>query len=201
MEFKLVVAGVGGQGILFATRLLEDAALAMGLPVIGAETHGMAQRGGSVLSHFKVGPFRSPMVRRGTADGLLGMNLQESYRNAGYLRPSGVAFLNCGGEEIAGSRVVERLRDRGVELWTYHADGAAMRLGSPALANVALLGCAAAHPRFPFEPDQIRAAIERVSPVRYRELNLTALDEGHAHGLLLAEGERSSTALPGRQPD
>ena len=105
-RFQLVVAGVGGQGILFATRLLEEAALARGLPVLGAETHGMSQRGGSVLSHFKVGPFRSPMVRRGTADCLLGMELTEAYRNAAYLRPGGLAILNCLPDAIEGSAVI-----------------------------------------------------------------------------------------------
>jgi len=192
-----VVAGVGGQGILFATRLLEDAALRLGLPVVGAETHGMAQRGGSVLSHFRVGPYRSPLVRRGSAHCLLGMNLAETCRQAAYVRPDGLAFINCKPGETDGSPVIGHLEERGVEVWTYDADGAAMRMGAPALANVGLLGCASAHPRFPFDLEQIHAAVERVSPARFKDLNLAALREGHEHGsTLIASAPAPGDAAP-----
>lgn len=181
VTFRLVVAGVGGQGILFTTRLLEEAALARGLPVLGAETHGMSQRGGSVLSHFKVGPFLSPMVRRGAADCLLGMELDEAHRHAAYVSPDGIAVINCA-PQAAGSPVLRRLEARGVEVWTEDADTIAMHLGVPTLANVALLGCALAHPAFPFTLPEIRAAVERRSPALYRDLNLRALEEGHELG-------------------
>jgi len=156
---------------------------------VGAETHGMAQRGGSVLSHFKVGPYRSPMVRRGSADCLLGMNLAETCRQAAYVRPGGLVLINCTPAETDGSPVLARLEERGVEVWSYGADADAMRRGAPALANVGLLGCASAHPRFPFDLEQIRGAVQRVSPARFKDLNLAALEEGHEHGLTLAAGE------------
>ena len=62
---QIVISGVGGQGVLFVTRLLAEAAIARGLPVLTSETHGMAQRGGSVVSHLKVGDFSSPLIRSG----------------------------------------------------------------------------------------------------------------------------------------
>jgi indolepyruvate ferredoxin oxidoreductase beta subunit len=182
VRFRLVVAGVGGQGILFATHLLEQAALGRGLPVLGAETHGMSQRGGSVLSHFKVGPFRGPLVRRGSADCLLGMTLDEAWRHAAYLRPGGFAVLNCDESALDGSPVAGRLREQGVEVWAESADAVAMRLGMPTLANVALLGCALAHPDFPFRLEEVRAAVEARSPARFLEPNLQALEEGHRLG-------------------
>ena len=182
VRFRLVVAGVGGQGILFATRLLEEACLRRGDPVIGAETHGMSQRGGSVVSHFKVGPYRSPMVVRGAADCLLGMAPDEAHRQAHFLRPGGLAVVNCDPAAIADSPVVARLRGRGSAVWAEDADAIAMELGAPALANVALLGCALAHPGFPFELEEVRAAVEAKSPARFQELNLRALEMGHALG-------------------
>ena len=70
---QLIISGVGGQGILFVTRLLAETAIAAGMPVLTSETHGMAQRGGIVISHLKVGEYTSPLVRPGQADGLLSL--------------------------------------------------------------------------------------------------------------------------------
>ena len=68
---QIVISGVGGQGVLFVTRLLAEAAILRGHAVFTTETHGMAQRGGTVLSHLKIGDFASPMIRPGQADGML----------------------------------------------------------------------------------------------------------------------------------
>ena len=182
VRFRLVVAGVGGQGILFTTRLLEEACIRRGDPVIGAETHGMSQRGGSVVSHFKVGPYRSPMVGRGAADCLLGMAPDEMYRQSGFLRPGGLAVVNADAAAIAESPVIARVQEQGGTVWAENADAIAMELGVTALANVALLGCAVAHRDFPFELEEIRAAVEAKSPARFQELNLRALEMGHVLG-------------------
>ena len=69
-QYQIVISGVGGQGVLFVTRLLAEAAIGKGLPVFTSETHGMAQRGGTVISHLKVGRFASPLIMPGAADGL-----------------------------------------------------------------------------------------------------------------------------------
>ena len=65
MKQQIIVSGLGGQGALTLTRLLAEAAAALGLPVITSETHGMAQRGGTVISMIKVGPFRGPLIPAG----------------------------------------------------------------------------------------------------------------------------------------
>ena len=66
---QVAISGLGGQGVLFLTRLLAETALDMGMDVISSETHGMAMRGGAVVSHLKVGgPFASPLIRAGQAD-------------------------------------------------------------------------------------------------------------------------------------
>ena len=61
---QIAITGRGGQGVLFLTRILSECALEMGLEVIASETHGMAMRGGSVISTLKVGPFRGPLDRK-----------------------------------------------------------------------------------------------------------------------------------------
>jgi len=65
---QVIISGVGGQGVLFVTRLLAEVAMRSGLEVMSSETHGMAQRGGIVVSHLKVGGFAGPLVRAGRAD-------------------------------------------------------------------------------------------------------------------------------------
>ena len=77
-DVKLILAGIGGQGVVFATRLLAQTAAAMGMPVLASETHGMSQRGGSVLAHLKLGGTESPLIRRGTADILLAFDRDEA---------------------------------------------------------------------------------------------------------------------------
>ena len=65
MKQQLIVSGIGGQGVLFLTRVIAQAAVNRQMPVLTAETHGMAQRGGTVLSTIKVGDFASPLIRAG----------------------------------------------------------------------------------------------------------------------------------------
>src|SRR5574341_1699737 len=89
MEQKFVVAGIGGQGVIFATKVLSKAALLCGERVLASENHGMSQRGGSVLSHVKIGSDQSPLIRRGTADVLLAFDRLECIRNLPFVRAGG----------------------------------------------------------------------------------------------------------------
>ena len=96
MKQQIIVSGLGGQGALTVTRLLAEAAAALGLEVITSETHGMAQRGGTVISMVKVGPFRGPLIPAGAAD--VGLFLHE--KNLGvhrsYLAPGGPGLRQLG---------------------------------------------------------------------------------------------------------
>ncbi len=92
---QLIISGVGGQGVLFVTRLLAEAAINKGLPVFTSETHGMAQRGGTVLSHFKVGEFLSPLIRPMQADGLLALKAENLVAHRNFLRPEGWSITNA----------------------------------------------------------------------------------------------------------
>ncbi|WP_319522276.1 2-oxoacid:acceptor oxidoreductase family protein [uncultured Desulfosarcina sp.] len=91
---QIVISGVGGQGVLFITRLLAEAAIAKGLPVFTSETHGMAQRGGTVISHLKVGEFSSPLINPGQADGLIALKAENLSQHGGYLKKDGWATVN-----------------------------------------------------------------------------------------------------------
>jgi indolepyruvate ferredoxin oxidoreductase, beta subunit len=92
---QIIVSGLGGQGALTLTRLLAEAAAAMGLPVITSETHGMAQRGGTVISMIKVGPFRGPLIPAAEADRGLFLHVKNLAVHRFYMRPGGAVFVNA----------------------------------------------------------------------------------------------------------
>jgi indolepyruvate ferredoxin oxidoreductase beta subunit len=101
---QLIISGVGGQGVLFVTRLLAEVAIKKGLPVFTSETHGMAQRGGTVLSHFKVGDFSSPLIRPKQADGLLALKAENLKTHKNFLKANGWVIANS---DNAGQSVAE----------------------------------------------------------------------------------------------
>ena len=178
LNLKLVLAGVGGQGVLFATRLLAETVQALGLEFISSEVHGMSQRGGSVVSHLKIGPYKSPLVRRGSADVLLAFTPDEGYRNLGFLQPGGDWVVNCPSLESLDGGIRAYLVERGVRLHTLDADGLALAQQSPRVANVALVGFAVGCGVLPLPITSLKATLEVVSPARFRALNLEAFQRG-----------------------
>ena len=88
---NFVLCGLGGQGILFMTKVLSETALRKGYNVMGAETHGMAQRGGSVVSHLRLGDVKGSLVSNGSAHLLLSLDEVEGYRNLPFLSKGGTA--------------------------------------------------------------------------------------------------------------
>ena len=129
---QLIISGVGGQGILFITRLLAEAAIAKGLPVLTSETHGMAQRGGIVISHLKIGDFSSPLVRPGHADGLIALKPDNVGLHASFLKPGGWIAANSA-VPLAGDATA-----------TVDADAISLQLGNPQAVNLIVIGRALA---------------------------------------------------------
>jgi indolepyruvate ferredoxin oxidoreductase, beta subunit len=129
---QIVISGLGGQGVLFVTRLLAEAAMMNGYSVMTSETHGMAQRGGTVVSHLKVGNFQSPMIRPGRASGLIALKDETLDPFITFLQPEGWAVVNC----IKEPKIPQ------TNLRCLDADGAAFTVGSPQSANLVMLGLA-----------------------------------------------------------
>ena len=173
---QIVISGVGGQGVLFVTRLLAEAAIARGLAVLTSETHGMAQRGGSVVSHLKVGDFASPLIRSGSADGLLGLKAESLDLHGHFIRAQGWRIVNSDRPHTGAAAVA--------------ADAIAGRIDNPRAVNLVVLGyalarCAerdAAHGGLFCTPDDIRQVLEaRLAPrPDMRAASLQALDAGMA---------------------
>jgi indolepyruvate ferredoxin oxidoreductase beta subunit len=177
---KSIIAGVGGQGVLFATRLLAQTAVRLGQAVMVSEVHGMSQRGGSVISHLRIGGGEAPLIRRGTADLLLGLAPDEAARNFTFLRKGGVAFVNS--ENGVPPELWERLLQLDVEVLSLPASRLAMELGSPKVVNSIMIGFAAAHPILQLPVDALNATLVSLAPSR-RDLNLKAFENGYRAGL------------------
>ena len=133
LQQQIVISGVGGQGVLFVTRLLAEAAIRKGLRVLTSETHGMAQRGGTVISHLKVGPFTSPLIRTGQADFLLALKNEGAAQHGHYLHSGGRAVVNGVLPGTEGANGHWRAMD---------ASRLARDIGNPRAINLVVLGAA-----------------------------------------------------------
>ena len=189
MRRDIVLCGTGGQGTVLASRLLATAAMRKGLPVKTAETIGMAQRGGSVLSHVRVGEgVASPLVGSGRADVILAFEPAEAARQLRLLSPGGAVVVSnrpvvpvsavTGGPTYDLDAVMGYLEGAVKNLTVVDADAAARELGSAKVLNVLLLGAAARTGALGFTVDEVRAAVHDVVPERLIALNDRALDYG-----------------------
>jgi indolepyruvate ferredoxin oxidoreductase beta subunit len=178
-ELRLILAGLGGQGVIFMTHLLAQTAMDQGHSVIVTETHGMSQRGGSVISHLRVGGSEAPLIRRGTADVLLGLEADEAVRNLSFLRRGGIAFVNS--NDGLRPEVAEHLERLDIKVQSLPATSMALEIGSAAVTNVVLTGFAVAHPSMWLSIDALRETLVAIAP-RGRDLNLQALEAGYRAG-------------------
>jgi indolepyruvate ferredoxin oxidoreductase beta subunit len=188
MNIQMIISGVGGQGVLLVTRIFAAFALREGYPLIGSEDHGMSQRGGSVMTYLKIGNFDSPLVKKGSADILLSLEKNEAYKTLHYLRPSsngrdgGLCFINAPDPRYMNQEIKTYLQEKGIETFVFGADRLAREMGSLQSANIALIGFASAHPRFPFPHDNLRDAIERVTSPKFREGSLKIFKKAFSEG-------------------
>lgn len=182
-QVNFVLAGLGGQGILFMTKILAEAALGKGFKVMGAETHGMAQRGGSVVSHLRLGEVESSLVRTGTARYLIALEENEAYRNLPFLARGGHLFASASSDPFPKRDVRAYLEEYGIAYHGVDAGALAMALGAPLSGNLALLGFFSAFDDGPLRHRDIRKTVERVSPERFKAVNLKVFDAGHEKGL------------------
>ncbi len=190
-EFNVMVAGVGGQGILFTTNVIARAALKMGINFVQSEIHGLSQRYGSIRTELRIGSeVHSPLILEGTLDLLIGMEPLETLRQAPYISERTSIVMSDHiippiSAYLARLRVpsLEEILDdlrslRPKRLAVVDAYGLAEKAGDYIAANVVILGAAQAIGSLPFPNGVLREAVEELSPARYRDLNLRAYDLG-----------------------
>ena len=184
MKVQIILAGIGGQGVLFSSRVFSELGLKLGLNVMGSETHGMSQRGGSVIAHLKLGQFQSPLVRRGTADILYSFEENETYRTLKFLREGGLCFVNQASGDLLDRKVLSYLKKKNIAFQAYDATQAALKIGSILAANIVLIGYSVGTGLVPFKRQDFTKVLELVSKKKNLALNLKAFEFGFKEGEL-----------------
>ena len=191
MKKDIILCGVGGQGTILASRLIASAAMNRGVPILTAETIGMAQRGGSVFSHIRIGEgAHSPLIARGKADLIIGFEPGETVRQLPFLKPDGAVVVNCrpvmpvsasiGQSSYDAQEMLDYLKKNVQRLILVDGEQAARELGSSKTLNVVLLGAAMAGGELGFSGEEMEKAVAGRVPERFLELNRRALVWGKA---------------------
>jgi len=187
MKVQIILAGIGGQGILFSSRIFSELGLRLGLEVMGSETHGMSQRGGSVIAHVKLGGFQSPMIRAGTADILYSFEENETYRTLKFLKRGGICFANLESLSRFDNQIKNYLKEKEIAFRAYDASGEASKIGSIMSANIVLLGYSLGTGLVPFKYEDLKHVLELMSRKKNLKINLKAFEIGFQEGKLSKE--------------
>ena len=183
---NISLVGVGGQGTLLASEILCNVALLAGKDVKKSEVHGMAQRGGSVVSQVRIGDkVYSPLIALGETDALVAFEKLEALRYAHYLAPDGVALVNdqeirpvtvSSGQAEWPEDLDGKLKEAFPKLELIPALDIARKLGSVRVVNVVMIGALSNH--LDIDESIWRQAITELVKPHYLEFNLNAFDAG-----------------------
>ncbi|MGW8958520.1 indolepyruvate oxidoreductase subunit beta [Paenibacillus sp. NPDC055715] len=190
---NIMIAGVGGQGIIFASKLVARTAMNAGYHVQTAETIGMAQRGGMVVSHIRINEKSvSPIIPLGKVDALIGFELFELARNLPRLSATGRCIGNSEGMlssqiepvpkslggNVGAAQVVEHIRRISPGSLLLPCQTLLQKLKLSPRLNVFMLGLAAQQGIFPFDEEALEHTMRECMPKHVLEQNLRALHEG-----------------------
>lgn len=185
MNKNILICGVGGQGTVLAAKVLSQAALCNGQKVMSAETIGMAQRGGSVVSHVRIGDeVYSPLIPKGEADIIISFEAAEAVRNIDYLKKDGTIIVNkkivqpttasLTGKTFNEDKMIETLTNTAANVIVVDTDQACKDLGSSKVVNIVLLG--AACKTGIVGKEEIKTALKMLVKPEFYELNVKAVD-------------------------
>jgi len=187
-KLDLLITGVGGQGVILASDIIGDAAIAAGHDIKKTDALGMAQRGGSVTSNVRIAPqVRSPLIKMGEADMLLAFEKLEAARWSHYLRPGGIAIVNnhalpplsvsLGSERYPGDdEIINILKQRTDRVYFVEGTRRARELGNVRVLNIFMLGCVSL-----FAPFKVQTWEDNISqhlPPKLRQINIEAFNQG-----------------------
>lgn len=196
MNLNILIAGVGGQGNLFASAILAEYFINQGFEVLAVETIGAAQRGGSVVSHLRISDsaIYSPLIPAGKVDILMGFEVLEMLRNFKLLGTDGSYLLNdhkdptvlCNMEMDtypSDETITAALQKSGKKGYTIKATLCAREIGDSLLTNVVMVGALCQLSPL-LNSQEVKQVIARKSPAKIRNLNLKAFEAG---GSLISE--------------
>jgi len=187
-DFNILIAGVGGQGTLLASKILGNYAQLTGKDCKVSEVHGMSQRGGSVITHVRIADkVRSPLFDKKQADAVLAFEELEALRWAGHVKDGGVIIVNqqniypmpcTAGIAEYPKDIYEQLAKYNAKIHKIDAIGIANKLGEIRTVNIAVLGFCAAI--LNFNKETFMDAIKKSVAATTLETNLKAFEQGYA---------------------
>jgi indolepyruvate ferredoxin oxidoreductase beta subunit len=190
MKLDVVFSGIGGQGVVVASDIFCEAVLMDGFDVAKAEIHGMAQRGGAIVAHVRIGDkVQAPLIERGKADIVLGFEVLETARVMPMLRNDGTVIVNtqylppstaaaCSDKSLSREKLLEMIRERACFVHEIDAVSIAEKLGNMLVVNTILLGGLSALPETPVKEESFEKAIVGRLKEKYVKLNLEAFQLG-----------------------
>ncbi|MGF3521664.1 MAG: indolepyruvate oxidoreductase subunit beta [Candidatus Bathyarchaeia archaeon] len=190
MELNLVFTGVGGQGVVVLSDIFCEAAMLDGFDVAKAEIHGMAQRGGSISAHVRVGDkVLSPLIETGKADLIVGFEILETARALPMLKPQGTVLVNTKyippnsitqgkAKAVKPEELLALIRRHACRVHEVDGVGVAQKLGNLLVVNTVMLGAVSALPENPVKQDAFKQAITSRLKEKYVKLNLEAFELG-----------------------
>ena len=186
---NIMIVGVGGQGTLLTSRILGGITVAAGYDVKLSEVHGMAQRGGSVVTYVRYGEeVAEPIVEEGQADVLIAFERLEALRYAHFLKKDGVIIVNdqridpmpvVTGAAQYPENIIENLK-KDYKVIDVDAMAEALDMGNSRVFNVIILGVAAKH--MDFEKDMWIDVIKNTVPPKTIDINVAAFERGYEIG-------------------
>ncbi|MFA7149760.1 MAG: indolepyruvate ferredoxin oxidoreductase subunit beta [Candidatus Methanomethylophilaceae archaeon] len=191
MKYTIQIVGVGGQGVLLASMVLGNAAMKAGYKVAMSEVHGMAQRGGSVLSTLRFGDeVISPLEAVGGADLIMGFEPVETCRNISLgnrdteilmnLDPVYPSMVAAGFEEYPDIEdLVAAIKKVSDKVTTIEATSTAVKAGKAVAANAVMIGAVAAVKDFPISKALLKETLSDNVPEKFLDLNMRAFDMGY----------------------
>ena len=184
---NILIVGVGGQGTLLTSKVLGRYATLIGSDVKLSEVHGMAQRGGSVVTHVRIADvIHSPIIWEGGADVVLAFEKLEGLRAAHFLKPNGVLLVNdmkiypmpvITGAAKYPEDIDERLAEKGVNTFSLDALALSREAGNVKSVNIVMLGALTAAVNMDYE--KMKTALVESVPEKFRDVNLAALQAGY----------------------
>lgn len=185
-KFDLLITGVGGQGAILASDIIGKAAVTAGLSIRAAETHGMAQRGGSVVNHIRIGQAYGSMIPKKGADIMLALEPMEAVRYLDFLKDGGIIIVNtqpvvpvtvASGQakypEV--SDILDALSEKYI-VKAFNADELAFEAGSRLAMNVVMVGAVSGY--LPIPKETLLESIKALVPQKTIEVNLRAFEAG-----------------------
>lgn len=180
MKYDIVLGGVGGQGILLASQVIARAAMEKDYKVMMAETHGMAQRGGSVVSHVRLGDIYGALVPEGQGDLVVGFEYMEAFRQLKFLKKGGKVIINT---HTIKPVTLETYPNLDYDLTDYdvlklNATQIALDLGNVIVTNMVMVGAVSRFASLPVSEEELKAALKESIPKAYLDIDLKAFEEG-----------------------